>query len=179
MSLLCLELCTPGEVSIGTVWLTLVVGVGSGNRARVGVGVGVQCSVFPPGVDMVGLVLGTIEALEMGLVLGLAFGVVLGGKASLSLGGGRPAGAGMAACSLVNLVGVHGGGLFATLVGGRPPRGLATCCLVNLVGERGGRGSAASICAIFCFLGRVPGTIAPTCQEKHASYQLRNKCEVI
>jgi len=39
MSLLCLELCTPGEVSIGYDWLTLVVGVG------------VLCSVFPPGAD--------------------------------------------------------------------------------------------------------------------------------
>ena len=28
MSLLCLELCPPGEVSAGTAWLTLVVGVG-------------------------------------------------------------------------------------------------------------------------------------------------------
>jgi hypothetical protein len=47
MSLLCLELCTPGEVSIETDWLTLVVGVTCGNTARMGVGVGVLCSVFP------------------------------------------------------------------------------------------------------------------------------------
>jgi hypothetical protein len=149
MSLLCLELCTPGEVSIGTDWLTLVVGVTCGNRARVGVRVGVLCLVFPPGVDMGGLVLGNLEALEMGLVLGLAFEAGLGGKGNLSLGGGR-----------------------------RPGDAMAACCLVNLVGEHGGSWFAAAICAVFCFLGRVPGTIAPTCQEKHASYQLRNKCEV-
>jgi hypothetical protein len=118
MSLLCLELSTPGEVSIGTDWLTLVVGVICGNRVRVGVGVGVLCSVFPPGVNMGGLVLGNLEALEMGLVLGLAFEAVLGGKGNLSLGGGRPPGDAMAACCLVNLVGVHDGNWFASLGGG-------------------------------------------------------------
>jgi hypothetical protein len=96
--------------------------------------------------------------------------MLLGGKGSLSLGGGRPRGEGMAACSLVNLVGMHDGGFFARLVGERPPVGLATCFLVNLLGERGGR-FAAAISVVFCFLRRVPGTIAPTCQEKHASYQ--------
>jgi hypothetical protein len=206
--LLCLELCTPGEVSIGTDWLTLVVGVTCGNTARMGVGVGVLCSVFPLGVDMGGLVLGNLEALEMGLVLGLAFEAVLAGKGNLSLGGGRPPGDAMAACCLVNLVGVHGGSWFASLGGGRPagnamaacclvnlvgvhggswfaslgggrPRvGLAACFLVNLVGEHGGSWFAAAICAVFCFLVRVPGTIARTCQEKHASYRLRIMSEV-
>jgi hypothetical protein len=238
MSLLCLELCTPGEVSTGTDWLTLVVGVTCGNTARMGVGVGVLCSVFPLGVDMGGLVLGNLEALEMGLVLGLAFEAVLAGKRNLSLGGGRPPGDAMAACCLVNLVGVHGGSWFASLGGGRPPGdamaacclvnlvgvhggswfaslgggrpagnamaacclvnlvgvhggswfaslgggrprvGLAACFLVNLVGEHGGSWFAAGICAVFCFLVRVPGTIARTCQEKHASYRLRIMSEV-
>jgi hypothetical protein len=68
MSLLCLELCTPGEVSIRTVWLTLVAGVSCGNRARVAVGVGVECSLFPHDVGMGGMVLSTLAALEMGLV---------------------------------------------------------------------------------------------------------------
>jgi hypothetical protein len=238
MSLLCLELCTPGEVSTGTDWLTLVVGVTCGNTVRMGVGVGVLCSVFPLGVDMGGLVLGNLEALEMGLVLGLAFEAVLAGKRNLSLGGGRPPGDAMAACCLVNLVGVHGGSWFASLGGGRPPGdamaacclvnlvgvhggswfaslgggrpagnamaacclvnlvgvhggswfaslgggrprvGLAACFLVNLVGEHGGSWFAAAICAVFCFLVRVPGTIARTCQEKHASYRLRIMSEV-
>jgi hypothetical protein len=208
MSLLCLELCTPGEVSTGTDWLTLVVGVTCGNTVRMGVGVGVLCSVFPLGVDMGGLVLGNLEALEIGLVLGLAFEAVLAGKRNLSLGGGRPPGDAMAACCLVNLVGVHGGSWFASLGGGRPagnamaacclvnlvgvhggswfaslgggrPRvGLAACFLVNLVGEHGGSWFAAGICAVFCFLVRVPGTIARTCQEKHASYRLRIMSEV-
>jgi hypothetical protein len=238
MSLLCLELCTPGEVSIGTDWLTLVVGVTCGNTARMGVGVGVLCSVFPLGVDMGGLVLGNLEALKMGLVLGLAFKAVSAGKGNLSLGGGRPPGDAMAACCLVNLVGVHGGSWFASLGGGQPPgdamaayclvnlvgvhggswfasldggrppsNAMAACCLVNLVGVHGGiwfaslgggrprvglaayflvnlvgehSGSwfAAAICAIFCFLGRVPGTIGRTCQEKHASYRLRIMSEV-
>jgi len=66
--------------------------------------------------------LGSLLALEMRLVLGLAFEVVLGGKGSLSLGGGRP-----------------------------PGEGMAACCLVNLVGVRGGSCFAAAICAIFCF----------------------------
>jgi hypothetical protein len=183
MSLLCLELCTPGEVSIGTDWLTLIVGVTYGNTTRMGVGVGVLCSVFPLGVDMGGLVLGNLEALEMGLVLGLAFKAVLAGKGNLSLGGGRPPGDAMAACCLVNLVGVHGGSWFASLGGGRPPSnaiaasclvnlvgvhggiwfaslgggrprvGLAAYFLVNLVGEHGGSWFAAAICAVFCFLG--------------------------
>jgi hypothetical protein len=238
MSLLCLELCTPGEVSTGTDWLTLVVGVTCGNTVRMGVGVGVLCSVFPLGVDMGGLVLGNLEALEIGLVLGLAFEAVLAGKRNLSLGGGRPPGDAMAACCLVNLVGVHGGSWFASLGGGRPPGdamaacclvnlvgvhggswfaslgggrppgdamaacclvnlvgvhggswfasiwsgcrqlGLAACFLVNLVGEHGGSWFAAAICAVFCFLVRVPGTIARTCQEKHASYRLRIMSEV-
>jgi hypothetical protein len=238
MSLLCLELCTPGEVSTGTDWLTLVVGVTCGNTVRMGVGVGVLCSVFPLGVDMGGLVLGNLEALEIGLVLGLAFEAVLAGKRNLSLGGGRPPGDAMAACCLVNLVGVHGGSWFASLGGGRPPGdamaacclvnlvgvhggswfaslgggrppgdamaacclvnlvgvhggnwfaslgggrprvGLAACFLVNLVGEHGGSWFAAGICAVFCFLVRVPGTIARTCQEKHASYRLRIMSEV-
>jgi hypothetical protein len=238
MSLLCLELCTPGEVSTGTDWLTLVVGVTCGNTVRMGVGVGVLCSVFPLGVDMGGLVLGNLEALEIGLVLGLAFEAVLAGKRNLflgggrppgdamaacclvnlvgvhggswfaslgggrppgdamaacclvnlvgvhggswfaSLGGGRPAGNAMAACCLVNLVGVHGGSWFASLGGGRPRVGLAACFLVNLVGEHGGSWFAAGICAVFCFLVRVPGTIARTCQEKHASYRLRIMSEV-
>jgi hypothetical protein len=163
MSLLCLELCTPGEVSIGTDWLTLVVGVTCGNTARMGVGVGVLCSVFPLGVDMGGLVLGNLEALKMGLVLGLAFKAVSAGKGNLSLGGGRPPGDAMAACCLVNLVGVHGGIWFASLGGGRPRVGLAAYFLVNLVGEHSGSWFAAAICAIFCFLGRVPGTIGRTC----------------
>jgi hypothetical protein len=239
MSLLCLELYTPGEISIGTDWLTLVVGVTCGNTARMGVGVGVLCSVFPLGVDMGGLVLGNLEALEMGLVLGLAFEAVLAGKRNLSLGGGRPPGDAMAACCLVNLVGVHGGSWFASLGGGRPPgdamaacclvnlvgvhggswfaslgggrppgdamaacclvnlvgvhggswfaslgggrpagNAMAACCLVNLVGVHGGSWFAAAICAVFCFLVRVPGTIARTCQEKHASYRLRIMSEV-
>jgi len=64
--------------------------------------------------------LGSLLALEIGLVLGLAFEVVLGGKGSLSLP--RP-----------------------------PGEGMAACCLVNLVGVRGGSCFAAAICAIFCF----------------------------
>jgi hypothetical protein len=190
------------------------------------------------GVDMGGLVLGNLEALEIGLVLRLAFEAVLAGKGNLSLGGGRPPGDTMAACCLVNLVGVHGGSWFTSLGGGRPPRdamaacclvnlvgvhggswfaslgggrppgkamaaccrvnlvgmhggswfaslgggrapvGLAACFLVNLVGEHDGSCFAAAICVVFCFLGRVPGTIARTCQEKHASYQLRIMSEV-
>jgi hypothetical protein len=158
---------------------------------------------------MGGLVLGNLEALEMGLVLGLAFEAVLAGKRNLSLGGGRPPGDAMAACCLVNLVGVHGGSWFASLGGGRPPgdamaacclvnlvgvhggswfaslgggrpagNAMAACCLVNLVGVHGGSWFAAAICAVFCFLVRVPGTIARTCQEKHASYRLRIMSEV-
>jgi len=53
MSLLCLELYPPGEVSAGTAWLTLVVGVGC--RDRVVVDLGVVCSMFALGEDMAAL----------------------------------------------------------------------------------------------------------------------------
>lgn len=60
MSLLCLELCTPGEVSLLTGWLILVAGVCSVNRARVGA---LVCSAFARGVDMGGMVLGNLEVI--------------------------------------------------------------------------------------------------------------------
>lgn len=57
MSLLCLELCTPGEVSIGTSWVTLVAGVGCLDRAAVGLGVeGVHIG-FAPGTDLAAVAL--------------------------------------------------------------------------------------------------------------------------
>jgi hypothetical protein len=81
-------------------------------------------------------------------------------------------------CILVALeMGVHLGLAFGLLLGGkgslslgggRPAGDMAACSLVTLTGVRGGSWFGAAFCFLCC--GRVPGTIAPTCQQKQASY---------
>jgi hypothetical protein len=104
MSLLCLELCTPSEVSIRTVWLTLVAGVSCENRAQVVVGVGVECSLFPHDVGMGGMASCSLVNL-VGMHDGGCFA---------RLAGERPL-VGLATCCLVNLVGERGGKFAAAI----------------------------------------------------------------
>ena len=57
------------------------------------------------------------------------------------------------------------------LGGGRRPGDMAACCLVNLVGVHGAFLLAAVVPTFsFFWTRRVPGTISSTCIDKHASY---------
>ena len=189
MSLLCLELCPPGEVSLSAGWVTLIVGVGS--RARV-----VVCPLVARGTDeaeMTGFATGSEQAADALVRLGLGIVLVIGADmVGINLVFCRLLGTVLVvsvvrvwlslalswACSWVALRMAVGLGMgfelffvgngSLSLGGGRPAdEGMSAWDLVILDGVCGWLVRAANAPAFFFFAGRVPRTISRTWQEKH------------
>ena len=172
MSLLCLELCPPGELSAETVGFTMFMGVGCSDRLSVGlVGIGIVFAlgedmaalalvnlgglgtVFGPGEDMAALVLVNLGELGTVFVVSVVcLALVVRWPCKWLL---LQMAFVLGLAFKLFLVGKFslglGGGRPAVVLVFAPGEDMAALALVNLVGVRGGCCLAAAIVAAFCF----------------------------